>query len=352
MFDINSLAVINVDARHLPTEVASWNYYNVIFLDTCTRKCWVGQKSDFQDFPVLHLPEEKSQYLVGQEAYEFLLRLKSGLISPKLGETNIDGQFIRDHQAFGQRCPGKYEEMSKFMETLKADARYIRSNYIEQLQKGTMENAAKLLANFKRGDKVLIVGKTGRNNASVSQVTLDVAFAVSHASQISYTCPDALALDVIEARFKEEDVAKRFSSATKLNKVSLADIRPLIENGCHVFIDQPMGESSWNDSFLMGSWKAAQKNGFSMVHLRGSPSLMGGSTKAWKGAELSNYFGPEDVRDRKIKADHDNQVLIAQANYDVSVLAAARLNRSTAHAFKIIKEHPAEAAGQQKLDFC
>ena len=342
MFGFDNLCVVNVSWAK-PAEIQRWNDHNVIAVTTCARKTWIGQTTDFEDFPFAAIPEGRGQYLVGPEAYEFLLRLKCGLESPKLGETSIDGQFLGDAAEFGQRCPDKFAKMSRLMEMLTIDTRHIRANFIEHLDKACVETSSKILSGFKKGDRIIIIGKTGRNDA-VSQITLNLALTMKNASEICYTAFSPETIPALMAAFKSASIRTRIPMVTPAIATDFADVPALIKKGSHVFIDNPMGENTWQESKLMGDWRSSAQAGFSMIHLRGSPSLMGGSTKAWKNAELPQYFAPEDVRERKIQIDSDNRTLLARADADIAKIAAARSEGSTANPFRIINGFKPRAA--------
>ena len=335
MFGFNHLCVININARVLPTALEMWNAHNVIMVDTCMRKTFIGQEADFATFPLQEVPAEKCQRLTEGDAYGFLLSLKSGLESGKVGETNIDGQLIRDVEQFGQRCPDKLGNMTRLLDMLKSDARYIRTQYVDHLEKGTIENSAKILSEFERGDDVVIIGKIGRKQI-VSPITTDLAYAVASARQIFFSGAEPETVERLSVHFAQADIRKRISSKTLLNYVPFGAVPDIINDGCHVFIDQPMGDSAWNDSLLMNAWKKSAKEDFGMVHLRGSPALMGGSTKTWKNAELANYFGPEDVRLRKVRLDRENEAIIAKAKQDIALIAGARQDGFTHSQHRII----------------
>lgn len=334
MLDLEELLVVNLNRPPLLPELEPWYDCDTIFLDTCVRKTWVAQAGDLAGFPFMGGTEGRAEKLTGEEAYSFLLRLKCGMESPKFAETNIDGQFMEATQTFARKCRTKYQKMARLLEILKADARYIRANYIDKLQKSTIETAAKSLSEFRPKENIFIIGKVGRNN-TISQITTDLFLALRRASHIFYTAPVEADMGKLTAHFESENIRRNIQKGTSLIPVPFTQSADVFADGAHVFIDQPMGDNAWNDSFLIDAWKRTAQRGFKMVHLRGSPHMKGESTKIWRNAELESYFGPEDVRARKIKIDENNSHLLLMAHRAIMVISVKRAAGELAHAHNI-----------------
>jgi hypothetical protein len=336
MPDLSHIVVANVNVRRLPEDFDGSQAMGLVYIDTCSRKTWIGIESNFAELPSFEPYGLTTEMLKGGDAYEFLLRVKAGLDSPKLGETNIDGQLTRCFNAFAYSNPSKYSELSDLFEFLARDTRYIRANYVSQLQKSTFENAARMLANSKAGQEILVVGKTGKTGA-VSQVTIDIAVAHSDARTIYVTGPNAEDGQAIFAKLNTADIRKKIPIKTKIVVAPFSDVAQYISQGCHVFIDQPMADNPWNDSYLIQSWRANKCLNRAMVHLRGCPSLMGLSTKVWKNSDLESYFSPEEVREAKVAIDRRNEILISNAHRSTSEIAEARLSGSTQDAYRLLQ---------------
>jgi hypothetical protein len=113
------------------------NWPGVFYLDTCQRWIWV---SDAQNLGIL--VQEISQIggsnvfaevFKGKEAYLFLLRLATGLLSEVVGETDIFGQFKEAWRQLSLQSSSKQAGISQWVQRVFEDTKEIRTQYLQSL---------------------------------------------------------------------------------------------------------------------------------------------------------------------------------------------------------------------------
>jgi glutamyl-tRNA reductase len=106
---------------------------DVFFLDTCQRWVWVS----FSEVALLDSLKTGPEVFEGRDAYEFLLRLATGLESKVVGETDIFGQMKQAWKAFeASRSCFQSEALSalqSWMQRVFEDTKEIRSRYMQNL---------------------------------------------------------------------------------------------------------------------------------------------------------------------------------------------------------------------------
>lgn len=319
--------------------LAAWNAYDTVFLSSCSRKLWFGTPETLAAFPRSIDGDKQKQYN-GKDAYNFLLRLKAGLESGKLGETNIEGQFTEACDAFADR-PDAWKKIIPAMQKMQADVRYIRTTYIDHLQKGTIRSAAKNLADIRKGDTVLIIGKAGRNG-SVSQVTVDMACESASAAQIFYTAANPESVTSIGQRLNTSNIRKKIPLTTRVQPVAFADIESVINAGCHVFVGfrwvkYPISGRPPSIQILFWSMHGDARNTMTVTPLsicaaarRWWARPISGRTPAW------NLISRPKMSVPKVDIDENNFALTVEATEACRIIAEARTAGATSGAFKLL----------------
>ena len=127
-----------------------------VFIDTCQRSIWVGQKAQH---PSVVDATTDIEFFSEKKAYEFLLRFASGLLSAIPGETNVFGQLKaawQNHQAlFGANTCALNRYL---MAQLFTDTKHIRNRHLQRIGGRSYGTLIRSLLELHKNDQVLIVG--------------------------------------------------------------------------------------------------------------------------------------------------------------------------------------------------
>ena len=125
---INDLVVVDFPTKikRLPVALENWKQKSGIpFVKSCARYAWYGNKNNLNNFPDSFDEKSKLRTMRGKEAYVFLLRLISGFESPKLGEKEIRGQFVKKWKEMLGSNPELNGTHGSFVQHIIADSRVV-----------------------------------------------------------------------------------------------------------------------------------------------------------------------------------------------------------------------------------
>jgi len=127
---------------------------DALLVDTCQRRVWIATGTR-----VPRDPGAASEQYAGPDAYAFLLRFATGLLSAVPAETQVFAQLKHAWREFlrARNAPVP-AEFRRLMEGLFADTKRIRRDYLQHIGGTGYGRLARRLLQVRRGDPVLIVG--------------------------------------------------------------------------------------------------------------------------------------------------------------------------------------------------
>ncbi len=226
------------------------------FLDSCQRMLWVASN----DFAWNRVDlEPYLEIFSGEKAFQFLLRIATGLESQIIGETDIFGQLKqawKESLANSKMTQACREEVSPWIQRLFEDTKEIRSRYLEHLggsSYGTL--ARKLIRDGSRtSDRqtVLVIG-AGQLGASVAPFLGDSQILLWNRSE--------------EKTFElKTELATRFEIRAEI----VADLKAALAQADHIIVCIPVGGTAgMSDLELYQTWASGGKRGV-YLHLGGT----------------------------------------------------------------------------------
>jgi hypothetical protein len=185
-----------------PEDVTSGSVWR---LATCQRRLWVTYDA------AAALTEVAGECREGRSAYEFLLRVATGLESAIAGETNVLGQ-LRKSWAFWSAARGECEPgvraLAPLARSLFADAALVRARHLQGIGGSSYGTLTRMLLRPQRGERVLLVG-SGALSKSIAPV-----FAAFERATYSRTDDASLPLAGVQ----------RFSPGQELAAVRWTDV--------------------------------------------------------------------------------------------------------------------------------
>jgi len=132
-------------------------------LDTCMRHLQIRMAPEHKarelktEKPEIETPASEKQY--GEQAYQLLLEVATGLRSAIPGETNVFGQFRQAWQTFQQRADEKTAAgLAPLIEHLFADTKAVRRKWIEGTGGASYGSLVRRLISPQQNDRILFVG--------------------------------------------------------------------------------------------------------------------------------------------------------------------------------------------------
>ncbi len=133
-----------------------------LLVDTCLRQVWLIPSQS-----ISNLPDVDADIYHGQAAYSFLLQTITGLNSSIPGETNVQGQFRCSWKRWQSSAPAQQLwPLNQLMQQLLADARQIRTRYLQNIGGQSYGSLARKLLQPDDAARVLFIG-SGKFSLSV-----------------------------------------------------------------------------------------------------------------------------------------------------------------------------------------
>jgi len=320
--EIKDLVAVNFRSENMPKSVAQWRISNHIpFAESCARQIWYGHKNDFATFPVDDIKNSACTLYHGTDAYQFLLQLNSGLLSAKVGEPNISGQFYEGWQRLQAEFPDLASSYDTLIQRLTADERLIRGRILSEYQTQRLELSARDVSGFKKGEQILIVGDLSENG-SLTTLTDGLARVLSSngkkASEVAVTHSDPAVLEQIFAHFQDLKAQKKV--IPNITKVSFDDFSMACELYDRVYVTHAMEANPEMDQALQSAWRGRVRQDNTLTHMKAAPGNMGLSSEGWNNAGLDQYISPEALRlDMAARARNNDAVLSLAQKAIVSI---------------------------------
>ncbi|MBI3558017.1 MAG: hypothetical protein HY074_17270 [Deltaproteobacteria bacterium] len=164
---IDQLCIRHLDKRAPKNPCPSGragDFPGTFFFDTCQRQLWIGWLEVCEHLCATPTTPMRVETYTGEKAYQFLLRVASGLESAIAGETDVFGQLKqawRDFEAVpaGPISAQLAAELRPWIHRIFEDTKEIRSRHLENLggaSYGTL--VRRMLALEGASDRIFIVG--------------------------------------------------------------------------------------------------------------------------------------------------------------------------------------------------
>lgn len=290
--------------------------------ESCARQVWVCKTNEVEDFP----QDDNSQFLIGWDAYRFLLRLACGLDSPNRGETNVKGEIFRDWNRQKKRATHT-RNLDTVFQQLKADSRVVGRCCLEQLQVAHRSIVARDLSCFRKGNRAIVAGHVNAYGSAtnyVDRLLRVLNHSSRRASLVYITNPDdnvaqgilTKALIMRERGLIEYDVTS----------VSFAGLSRVIEDVDHLFCDLPMGEDFESDTFIMSVWANRVKRTNNFIHMRAGYGDKEALPTEWTKACLDRFISPEVISSETCDRTLRNERLFLTAEESIDVIVNMRMD--------------------------
>ncbi len=163
----NSLSIIHIKKRGASERVLRLaaalreELDDCFCLESCQRWIWVLPASESDRLPVAG---EGLELMHGREAYDFLLRVATGLESAVVGESDIFGQIKEAWKGFSGKGSPLLRELGVWMQRLFEDTKEIRSLHMQDLGGASYGSLVRRMLHGRRvrpegeREKVLLVG--------------------------------------------------------------------------------------------------------------------------------------------------------------------------------------------------
>lgn len=333
---IEDLTVVNFRTKLMSAAICAWKEATpVAMAESCARQIWFGEKSDFVNFPRPQTPkgaiptgaQPQFELYEGREAYEFLLKLVTGLDSVREGETNIAGQFYPGWTNYQQQYPHKAQRLETVIQYLRADSGLIRSEIVSGIKPKRHELAARTLSRQEAGDHALVIGSLNDNNV-LSNFTDGIVKVLANnrpgrVSQITVTHPDHAVTG--ELLHQVAMLNKNGFLKAHITAVDFTELQDAFESCDCAFIDLPMRALPDADVTIVDAWNRHAHPTNTLTHLRGDPANRALSSAEWASAGLKNYISPEDIRTEMTRIGENNLRLRNKALEVITFCADLRL---------------------------
>lgn len=297
---------------------------------SCARQVWFGDTHDFASFPETERAFPGMSIMTGQEAYAFLVRLKTGLESNNLGETNITGDFNAGWLAFTKARPEKAETLQFMMNCITGDSRWIRKHVANLAQPTTNELVARVLSGQQPHESAFIIGTTG--NKGLSKSTNDMMRAIGNnkvgtVSEIILAHPDPQVCKDLYRHAREMRSKKYLDASVSVASFDYDTLVTAMDLSDRIYVDLPMGLNPKADELLITAWQNRENRDNTLTHIRGRLERASESAGAWVDAKLDNYISPEALFAERGTRLAFNEKLIERGDLASHYCAAARMAR-------------------------
>lgn len=252
----------------MPESLKNWRTkHKVPFAESCERQIWYADSDTFFTFPVKDLPDQSCTLLHGADGYAFLMRLNLGLLSQKIGEVNIKGQFYVGWQQMNAAYPERARYYGQFVQSIVADTRLISANIMSDLKSPNPVLVARDLIGQRENEAVLIIGQT--SNGQVAKRTDLMGRACS-----SNTSSKASHVAVMGENERETDIlfdhfmalSESGGCIPSVEKIYPENIDQAFELYDRVYWVRPFRESVFDRS-LVTAWRQRQRRDNAMIQL-------------------------------------------------------------------------------------
>jgi glutamyl-tRNA reductase len=132
---------------------------SVLHVETCLRRLCIGDVASLPNATAAGLPATQPvERFRGVAAYEFLLRVASGLESEIAGESEIFGQFKDAWRAFQQAEPARARTQGKLVQKLFEDVKEIRARHLQNADTITYGGLTRHLLGPAASAPTLVIG--------------------------------------------------------------------------------------------------------------------------------------------------------------------------------------------------
>lgn len=314
---IHNLAVIDVLGRELNDSVRHWRRdKNIPKAESCARQVWYGSKDDLSEFPFNKIDSTSLTYRVGEDAYEYMLRLALGMRSKKFSESNITGQFFNGWRNLHRDYPQEAQRYDKLMQYFTADSRLIRGRILSNYKALIHERIAIDLSGLVNGESVLIIGEEGGAGSKygLSPFTEGVARVASSKSnrksrEVSICHPDVSTGKKMLSGLRE--IKKKNIICGSVNYVSMDELPLAFEVYDRVIITYPMGKDESVDQQIISAWQGRQTSDNTLTHLCGINGMI---NELWEKSNLIDFISTNEIWAEMTKRKATNAEIVNNAN--------------------------------------
>lgn len=261
------LTLIHLPKKDYQQDSPAFNIPHSVFINTCQRQIWVTHKAlNAEKFPEVYY---------GKGAYEFLLRVCTGLESAVVGETDVFGQvkeawqFYQDNQT--PFVPELFNWKRKIFHKLFEDTKEIRSRFLQGIGGSSYGSLVRLLFRKTKTDGPIFVLGAGQLTQSILPYLGDQKLFLWNRTQEKLTSLTAsgnlTSFEILSDEFEGWYQAK------------------------HVLICIPVDIEQ--DAKRIAAWNLKKEKEGSLIHLgcrKGSPGH-----SLWNSAQADSFFTLDDL---------------------------------------------------------
>ncbi|MDX2073711.1 MAG: hypothetical protein SFX19_05015 [Alphaproteobacteria bacterium] len=293
------LSIINVPIQGNEDAVKSWKGNDDLFVpETCARHLYVGFRSEIDKIPQHIVGLAKQRYgdnaiLQGQEAYEFLLRIATGLDSGNAGEHHVSHQIRERWKNYKEEHPNAARKLQSLMDKLFEDTNLIRTYVLKDLKPVSPYISAKTLAGVGEDNEVVIFA--GSEKDSVAAARALGKHSTDSVSAIHLTHPDNHMLVSTLKKAQEEIRQRRIRSDVQV--ITFENALGCCNEADHWFVCGKMGEAPETEEKIISAWKNRERSDGYLVHLNGDPNQSVSLPAMWANAADETFIFPRHIRE-------------------------------------------------------
>ena len=330
---IDSLVVVNSWGEDddgddsLADSAKAWrqSHEDELFIaSNCAHRLWIGSNRPFADFP--EDGRKNLEILTKKDAYRHMLRMLSGIDSPRSCETHVRSQFKQKWLVFRAESPAVAVSLETVYGQMMTDSGFVSDQILSDYRELKHENSARALSGQKKGDKVLIVADVNRHS-NLAQYT-ERMIRLSENKQggikdfLTLTHPDPKTLERLKQVVASLQSEKKIRCAVAFKPFD--EIAKSFEENDRVYVDTAMDSNPEADLQVIQAWNNRVRTDNTLTHMRGNPQARGFSSEAWENANLDNYISPEDIRAELSARTKSNPLVIQRAEKAIEVFAEIR----------------------------
>lgn len=298
-------------------------------IESCARQVWAATREAFAKFPFKAADQDVS-ILHGEQAYAYVLRLLTGMMSERVGEDHIVRQYREKWDHFQSIHPEFAAYMNPVRKALEDDNAMIRKNLVSLLIPPLDEYAVRIVSGLEKGDRILVLSHLTRDGEpSVDSKKIMKSYGnnrngkplVSEIAVTGHSLSESQKIAEWLATLKDQ---------RKLHKDIAITVMPInsfgraVESYNRIYITTPMNKHSDMDQNIIQSWKSRIRRDNILTHMRGDPDLQAHSHPVWIEASLDSYVSPEDIRHARLSIQKHNQHIIPLIHEAIDDCASCR----------------------------